>query len=85
VSSQKSSLLALSEHTELHCTCPLSGAKRTYLGHRRMSANDPKRMRSKMTQRHASRGKAVRLFFRDFGEDRISVGINPHGPNFRPR
>jgi len=36
-------LLALSGHTELHCTCPLSGAKRTWLFAPQMSAFDPKR------------------------------------------
>jgi hypothetical protein len=35
--------MAQSGHAELHCTCPLLGVKRTYLGHREMSANDPKR------------------------------------------
>jgi hypothetical protein len=36
-------LLALSGHTELHCTCPLLGVKRTLLLRVAMSANDPKR------------------------------------------
>src|SRR5260221_8246932 len=36
-------LLAQSGHAELHCTCPLSGVKRTCLFTLQMSANDPKR------------------------------------------
>jgi hypothetical protein len=36
-------LLALSGHAELHCTCPLSGAKRTCRFALQMSAYDPKR------------------------------------------
>ena len=36
-------LLALSRHTELHRTCPLSGVKRTCLFALHMSAFDPKR------------------------------------------
>jgi hypothetical protein len=36
-------LLALSGHAELHCTCPLSGVKRTFLFALQMSAFDPKR------------------------------------------
>ena len=35
-------LLAQSGHTELHCTCPLLGVKRTSHGHVPMSAFDPK-------------------------------------------
>ena len=38
-----SPLLALSGHTELHCTCPLSGTKRTSPSALHMSAFDPKR------------------------------------------
>jgi hypothetical protein len=38
-----SPLLAQSRHELVHRTCPLSGVKRTSLGHRRMSALDPKR------------------------------------------
>ena len=36
-------LLAQSGHTELHCTCPLLGVKRTWAGAVQMSAFDPKR------------------------------------------
>ena len=35
--------MALSGHAELHCTCPLSGVKRTCLFALHMSAFDPKR------------------------------------------
>ena len=38
-----SPLLALSGHTELHCTCPLSGVKQTSQWTAAMSAYDPKR------------------------------------------
>ena len=34
-------LLAQSRHTYLHCTCLLSGVKRTWLPHRKMSAKLP--------------------------------------------
>ena len=36
-------LLALSGHAELHCTCPLSGVKRTWRLQCKTSAFDPKR------------------------------------------
>ena len=36
-------LLALSGHSSLHRTCPLSGVKRTWLFALHMSAYDPKR------------------------------------------
>src|SRR5262245_45514980 len=39
----QSPLLALSGHGLLHCTCLLSGVKRTWLFARHMSAFDPKR------------------------------------------
>ena len=42
-------LLAQSGHAELHCTCPLSGAKRTWLLAVRMSAFDPKRTLSSVS------------------------------------
>ena len=38
----KCPLLAQSGHELVHCTCPLSGVKRTSLSHRKMSAKDPK-------------------------------------------
>ena len=36
-------LLALSGHERVHCTCPLSGAKQTFIFALQMSAYDPKR------------------------------------------
>jgi hypothetical protein len=30
-------------HAPVHCICTFSGLKRTWLSHRKMSANDPKR------------------------------------------
>src|SRR5215831_6404773 len=36
-------LLAHSRHGLLHCTCPLSGVKRTWVGALHVSAYDPKR------------------------------------------
>ena len=41
-------LLAQSGHTELHCTCPLSGVKRTWLFAAQMSAFDPNRTSSRV-------------------------------------
>ena len=49
-------LLALSGHPELHCTCPLSGVKRTCRFALHMSAYDPKRTCARLAYRHARRG-----------------------------
>ena len=38
-------LLAQNGHGLVHCKCPLLGVKRTCIGHRAMSAFDPKRTR----------------------------------------
>jgi hypothetical protein len=43
-------LLALSGHWLVHCTCPLSGVKRTCLFALQMSANDPKRTSAVFSQ-----------------------------------
>ncbi len=43
VAEVRGSLLAQSGHTELRCTCPLLGVKRTYLFALQMFAYDPKR------------------------------------------